>query len=234
MPEFRKVLTGDGEHTAILCRSGRPRTLVCIPVASEREADAIADRAAELFERSGAAAVYVSASRWQDDLSPWQAEPVFRGGERFGGNAGRFLSALTEKILPEAENELGGPDAITCRIAAGYSLAGLFAAYAPFVSDIFDGIVSASGSMWFDGFCGFVSSSPFVKIPRAAYFSVGDREKKARNARMAAVEDCTAAVAAAFREKGADTVFELNAGGHFDDPEGRLVRGIGTVLERLI
>ena len=29
------------------------------------------------------------------------------------------------------------------------------------------------------------------KVPEKAYFSLGDREKKARNKRMASVEDCT-------------------------------------------
>ena len=48
------------------------------------------------------------------------------------------------------------------------------------------------------------------------YFSVGDRESKTKNPRMATVEDCTRAAAELFRSRGANVKFELNPGGHFE------------------
>ena len=32
---------------------------------------------------------------WNDDLSPWPCEPVFKGDGGFGGGADRYLSLLT-------------------------------------------------------------------------------------------------------------------------------------------
>jgi hypothetical protein len=37
------------------------------------------------------------------------------------------------------------------------------------------------------------------------------------------VRDC-------FAEKGVPTVFEMNPGGHFQDPEGRMAKGIRWML----
>ena len=34
------------------------------------------------------------------------------------------------------------------------------------------------------------------------------------------------------REKGAETTFELNPGGHFSDPVGRLAKGIRWILQQ--
>lgn len=114
-------------------------------------------------------------------------------------------------------------------ILAGYSLAGLFAAYAPYRTAVFSRIASMSGSMWFDGFADFAASSPMVYVPERAYFSLGDREAKVRDPRMAAVAECTADVVGAYRSRGARTQFVSEPGGHFTDVPARIARGIAAV-----
>ena len=173
------------------------------------------------------ALICVSAD-WNRDLSPWFAPKVFRGGEDFSGGADAFLQNLSENTIPFVENKL---NITNCkRIVAGYSLAGLFAVYAFYKSDLFCSGASVSGSLWFDGFIEFAERENFCRTPKRFCFSVGDREKNTKNPRMAAVEDCTKAAAELFRSRGVRTLFELNPGGHFSEPEARLAKGISFAM----
>lgn len=158
---------------------------------------------------------------WNRDLSPWPAERAFRNGEDFTGGAADFLHRLLEEDVPRAQAVLPG-SARLC--IAGYSLAGLFALWAAMTTDAFSGAASMSGSLWFDGFTDWAK-------PRAChagwvYLSVGDREAKTRNPRMAPVERCTRDTAQQLAQMGIACHFALEPGGHFDDVSGRIARGI--------
>ena len=160
--------------------------------------------------------VAVEGIDWNRDLTPWPAKAVFRGQPDFGGGAEAYLRELTEEIIPTAEADLK-PSA---RAIAGYSLAGLFAVYAALETKMFDAAASVSGSMWYPGFEEHVRQKE--SVPRLAYFSVGDREKLGRNAAFHSIEDCTQQICDVLAVRGARTVFELNPGGHFDNPDGRV------------
>ena len=66
---------------------------------------------------------------------------------------------------------------------------------------------------------------------RRIYLSMGNKEKNARNQRMAAVEDCTRHTAELLREWNIPVVFEMNPGGHFQDIPGRIARGLDRLME---
>ena len=175
-----------------------------------------------------AAVVSAEVPDWNRDLSPWKAERVFRKGDEFAGGAEKFLSGLTE-IVTEAEKVLGfSPE---FRGIAGYSLAGLFAVWALYRTDLFNRAASMSGSLWFDGFGVFITDRPPVKVPEKVYLSVGEREKQTKNVRMAQVEACTMQTAEIFRRYGSDVQFERNPGGHFDEVPGRIERGLRWIGE---
>ena len=99
----------------------------------------------------------ISGVDWNRELSPWPAPGVFRGGEDFGGEGPAFLDMLTRQIVPSVESQLGF--APVSRAIAGYSLAGLFALWSVFQTDVFDRAASVSGSLWFDGFMDYLESS---------------------------------------------------------------------------
>ena len=80
--------------------------------------------------------------------------------------------------------------------------------------------------MWFDGWLAHFRQVQVAAALKKVYLSVGDKEKKARNPRMAAVEDCTRAAADFLQENGVAVRFELNPGGHFNDPSARLAKGL--------
>ena len=166
---------------------------------------------------------------WNKELSPWPAPKAFRGGEDFGGGGPDYLREVTEEIIPAVEHRL--PALPTCRVAAGYSLAGLWALYAGYQSRAFTRIVCASASLWYDGFLEFLRTRQPAVLPERVYFSVGDKEKITKNQRLATVEDATRAAADFLASQGVTTTFELNPGGHFVDAETRLARGIEWVLD---
>ena len=113
---------------------------------------------------------------------------------------------------------------------AGYSLAGLFALYALFRTDVFSTAASVSGSLWYPGFADFTESHETAGKVEGVYLSLGDREDKGGSRIMRTVGESTARVERALREKGINTAYEMNKGGHFSDPEGRLAKGIAWVI----
>lgn len=175
-----------------------------------------------------AALVFIEGFDWNRDLSPWPAKAVF-GDEDFSGQADAFLKDLTEEILPAAERKMNiQPE---WRGVAGYSLAGLFAAYAVYRSGQFSRLASVSGSMWFDGWMKYAEKTPLGAPIERAYFSVGAKEKKTRNARMQTVEENTRAMCRLFEERGAKSVFVLNPGNHFVDAQKRLADALNYLME---
>ncbi|MCR4887391.1 MAG: alpha/beta hydrolase [Clostridiales bacterium] len=161
---------------------------------------------------------------WNRDLSPWPAPPLRKGEKAFSGGADAFLEILAGKILPAVREALGA--AQEGAYLAGYSLAGLFALYALYRTDAFDGAVSASGSLWYPGFSDFAARHAFAKKPRRVYLSLGDREKRSVHPVLRTVEDETRRLERLLRDRGVETVLEMNAGGHFQDAGARLARGV--------
>ena len=174
----------------------------------------------EGIEADGWTVISVGNADWNLDLTPWPEKAVFRGQPDFGGGAGEYLRVLTQRIIPAAEADIRP----AARAVMGYSLAGLFAVYAALETDVFDAVASVSGSMWYPGFAEYARQKE--RAPKAAYFSVGEREKRSRNAHFRMIDECTESVRRSFELRGAHTAFELNSGGHFDDPEGRMRRAL--------
>lgn len=189
-----------------------------------------AEEAAAVWQRLPASRpvlAAVSGMDWNRDLSPWPAAKAFRDGEDFSGGGARFLGELSSHIIPSVEAALGFAPA--SRAVCGYSLAGLFALWAAWQTDLFDRAASVSGSLWFDGFVDFLRQTPPRRRLRKVYLSLGDREKNAKDPRMAAVEDCTRRAAALLRDSGAAVELEMNPGGHFRDAAARMAKGIAAL-----
>ena len=170
----------------------------------------------------------VTCREWNKDLAPWKADAVFKGEPDFDGGADGYLQKITEEILPEAIKEHGLQPSAT--YIAGYSMAGLFALYSLYKTDVFDGAASCSGSLWFPGFKEFALENEFVSHPSKIYMSLGDRESKTKNKVMAAVEDNTKDIAEHYNDLGYEVLFEMNQGGHFTDPAARTAKGIAFLI----
>lgn len=171
----------------------------------------------------------ISGIDWNRDLSPWPAKAAF-GNEPFSGGAKHYLNNLTKDICKTVEQDTKIiPDK---RGIAGYSLAGLFAVWSLYNTDFFDGAASMSGSLWFDGFCDFTRTNEFCKMPDGIYLSLGTREAKTKNQRMAQVESCTQNYLSRLRETGVPVTYERNPGGHFFDIPQRIAKGIDWLAKK--
>ena len=165
---------------------------------------------------------------WNRDMSPWECAPVMAQDEGYAGGADSYLSLLLEEILPEGLKRL--PESPSWIGIAGYSLAGLFALYALYRTDIFARAASMSGSLWFPGFGDFVRSHDMKRAPEKLYLSLGDKEAKTRNPYLKTVQENTEAAVQLYRDRGLDVTWELNPGNHFRDAELRSAKGILGIL----
>ena len=212
-----------GPYTVELFTAAESQTVV-YAVMDQDEAQAVWS----VLREPKPALAAISGVDWNRDLSPWPAPKVLRNGGDFGGGGPAFLDMLTGQIVPSVEAQLGFVP--VSRAVAGYSLAGLFALWSVFQTDMFDRAASVSGSLWFDGFIDYMKSSAPPSDLRRIYLSLGDREKNARNQRMAAVEDCTRQTAELLRKWNIPLMLEMNPGGHFQDIPGRIARGINQLM----
>lgn len=79
--------------------------------------------------------VAVSKLKWDHDMTPWYMRPISKHDTPCTGGADDYLKLLLDEIIPEAEAYL--PGAPAWRGLSGYSLAGLFALYALYRTDVF-------------------------------------------------------------------------------------------------
>ena len=174
--------------------------------------------------------VAISDLNWNHDMVPWGSPPAFKNAEPCTGGADDYLRLLTEKIIPTAEKEIIG--APSWRGIVGYSLAGLFALYAIYRTDLFSRVGSMSGSLWFPGMKEYIFSHEPKRRPDCMYFSLGDKESKTRNPVLRSVRQNTEEVYAFYQSKGIDTTFQRNPGNHYDHAAERTRAGIDWLLSR--
>ena len=165
----------------------------------------------------------IKVEDWNAQLSPWPAPACFKGSEDFAGGADDFLNEI-HKSIPAFEEENGFNDPV--RGIMGYSLAGLFAVYALLNSDLFTMAASVSGSLWFENWIEYAKANADKTNGKSVYLSVGSREKKTRNIRLADVEKNMYLTEEIFSRAGAKVFSELNDGGHFVNDNARMIKAI--------
>ena len=150
---------------------GNPKaSTVLIQMVDDHDLNGLASEVSEI-QRLTDADFYLIALKvksWNEDLSPWQAPPVF-GKEGFGDGAAETLKEVLKHTGDRSKTFYIG----------GYSLAGLFALWAAYQTDVFKGVAAASPSIWFPGFTDYMRKNSIRAD--SVYLSLGDKEPKARN-----------------------------------------------------
>lgn len=183
----------------------------------------------KLSEKYGVSIVVIEDVNWNDDLTPWPAEGVFKKAKPFGGRAASFIDKLTNEIIPEAEKDLGTKDAE--RTIMGVSLSGLFAVWAGFNTGTFTNVISISGSLWYDGFIEWMEKhTPSPRLKKVCML-LGEKEKNAKDKRMATIEERTHAAVNMLKSKSqAAVIFELVEGTHFSPIMPRSERAFEVIF----
>ncbi len=177
--------------------------------------------------------VSISNLDWNNDMSPWFALKLNEHGKDFLGKADEYIEVLLNKIIPSVEKYLKDDLKISVKYygIAGYSLAGLFAVYSGYKTEMFKRIASASGSFWFPKFIDFVKENKISSNVEKIYFSLGNKESKVRNEVMKTVENNTKEIEKIYSSYGIKTIYEENQGNHFKDGTLRMAKGIKWILE---
>lgn len=160
-------------------------------------------------------------------LTPWPAEGVRHGQEPFRGEADEHLRWIVDNVVPSVESD--------CHPAysaiAGYSLAGLFALYAAWQTNLFCRVACASASLWYPRFIEYLKANKPKTSLDSIYFSLGDREHKTHHPLMRHIRECTDETFSLIKRMGIKTTFELNPGNHFAEPNKRLAKAIRWLVE---
>lgn len=177
--------------------------------------------------------VAISNLDWNSDMSPWFAPKLNKHDVDCLGKADEYINLLINDIVPSVEKIIIGDLRISIEYyaIAGYSLAGLFAIYTAYKTDLFRKIASASGSFWFPNFIEFIKKNNISSNVKKIYFSLGDKESKVKNKVLATVEDNTKDIEKIYNLQGINTIYEKNEGNHFKDASLRMAKGIKWIID---
>lgn len=159
---------------------------------------------------------------WNAELSPWNASIPEAGGA-FEGEAPKTLAWMGRSLIPCCK---GRPYVI------GYSLAGLFSVWALSQCDQLAGAASCSGSLWFPAWEDYAQTASWPQGCNV-YLSLGSKEELASNAVLASVGDKTRSLNSLLKTHPSVNActMEMNRGGHFSDPLGRLAKAIAWIAK---
>lgn len=176
--------------------------------------------------------VAISNINWNNDLSPWECQPLYKNDSSYEGKANQYLELLVTKIIPQVESIIKNKlnKEIKFWAIAGYSLAGLFSLYSGYRTNYFKRIVSASGSLWYPNFIEYVKSNKISQDVNKIYFSLGNKEKNTKIELLKSVEERTKEIQT-FLGKTITTIYEENPGNHFQDTTLRMAKGINWILK---
>ncbi|MCD8301312.1 MAG: alpha/beta hydrolase [Clostridiales bacterium] len=170
----------------------------------------------------------ISHLEWDNDMAPWDIPPISRGDTPCTGGADDYLRLMEDEIMPAVEKEVNGTP--PWRGVAGYSLAGLFAVYSLYHTDIFLRAASMSGSFWFPGIVEYIKSHEMAGRPDCIYFSLGDKECRTNNQYLKCVQENTETIYSCYSDLGINTTFVLNPGNHYREAAGRTAAGLAWIL----
>ena len=154
---------------------------------------------------------------WNYCMTPWKYHDKNMG--KTGGGE-EFLSWFISEIYDEKYQR---------QYIGGYSLGGLFALFAACEKELFDGVMSVSGSLWYPGALEYFNEKSIGKRIGKIYMSLGDKESLTKNAEREKVGFNTEKLAEVFG-KTKEVFFEYNRGGHFTDINGRIAKSILTEI----
>lgn len=176
-------------------------------------------------------AVYL-AEDWNAEYPPWSAAGLNKKAPPFSGGAAELLRRAEGPIVDALRSTFGAALSPERTALIGYSLGGLFALWAAGQTLSFRKFGSCSGSLWYDGWLDYARQHGPEGDARV-YMSLGDKEEKARNPRMAAVGDNTRATVELYsaRLKQGALCYRLQEGGHFHNTTGRVQEAVRWLLK---
>lgn len=213
-------------HLDIARAEGNKIVYVLLPSGLESDAVKWIESAAERF---GVNIVLLSQLDWNDSMTPWEADGVFKKEKPFGGRASRFIRELKDDYCNQIEMDLSMRRAE--RTFVGISLSGLFLIWAMCKSDLFTNVATISASLWYDGFAKWMESAQPSANLQKVYISLGARESNTKEKRMQSVVNDTNAIVDILKAKGVNVDYRLESGvTHFSSIVPRLETAMAAIF----
>lgn len=192
---------------------------VLIQMADDHDLEGMQSEIAAIREMTGADFLLrvFKVRSWNEDLSPWEAPAVF-GKEGFGTGAAKTLEEVLKSCADQDKTYYVG----------GYSLAGLFALWSAYQTDVFSGVAAASPSIWYPKFLDYMKTHN-INCQRV-YLSLGDKEAKTRNQVMATVAERISEASTLLQSQNVNCTLEWNEGNHFREPDLRTAKAFAWLL----
>lgn len=112
------------------------------------------------------------------EYTPWPAKALHERFADFGGKGEEYLDYLEKVLIPSINMELFGNASPTKTALLGHSLSGLLGIYSLYKTDIFDQVVSISGSFWYPDWTGFIKKNTLINKKASVFLSSGENEGK--------------------------------------------------------
>ena len=171
--EREKQTVKIADRTCTIYKSDQPEYMLIQPI-DEHDLEVLDNEVATIQFQSNKHFTLVAfeVKDWNKELTPWPAPAVF-GNIPFGDGAVATLSFIKDMLIPQMEHMLlFDKDKIQC-LLGGYSLAGFFALWAGYHTEIFDGIAAVSPSVWYPQWMEYAeNNSPSAT---SIYLSLGDK-----------------------------------------------------------
>ena len=167
---------------------------------------------------------------WNSELTPWEM-PLLRGKGNFGDGATRTLEFIKNDLIPALSEYINSGNNEIKYILGGYSLAGLFSLWSGYQTDIFEGIVAVSPSVWYKKWIEYVETEK--TLSEKIYLSLGDTEEKTKHQILSKIGDNIRKQYEILENSGnVKTVLEWNEGNHFKNPDIRTAKGFLWVMNK--
>ena len=227
---MKKETVQISDRTCTIYKSEHPEYLLIQPI-DEHDLEVLENEVAVIQSLTNMPFTLVAfeIKNWQSELTPWTALAVF-GKVSFGDGAVATLSFIKDILILQLEQmQLFDKNKIKCALG-GYSLAGFFALWSSYQTEIFDGIAAVSPSVWYPQWMEY--SKDNKPMATCVYLSLGDKEEKTKNPTMARVGNCIRKQQELLTAQGINTILEWNPGNHFQHSDERTAKGFAWIINQ--
>ena len=225
---MKKETVQIADRTWIMYKSEQPEYLLIQPI-DEHDLEVLDNEVTTIQSLANKSFTLVAFEiiDWQSELTPWTVPAVF-GKIPFGDGAIATLSFIKDILIPQMEQkQLFDKDKMKC-VLGGYSLAGFFALWSSYQTEIFDGIAAVSPSVWYPQWMEYAKDNK--PLATSIYLSLGDKEEKTKNPIMAQAGNCIRKQQELLTSQGINTILEWNPGNHFQQSDGRTAKGFAWII----
>lgn len=209
-----------------------------VPIVYALDGSKMVPRLAAFFEqcpeRNHPVLISLPGEERLKDYTPWPSPALSERFADFGGEGNQFIRWIEAEVKPAAEQMAAAtfPDT-PCTfesVLLGYSLGGLLAVYASFLTDTFSKIISISGSFWYPEWDTFIKSHTPVSQKTKYLMLYGNKEGNGKQTIQKCAPERSELTYHLLCQYTSEFPLWVDGGGHHDHMDERLVKAAQWIL----